>query len=162
MTPDELARQWLNGLRISHMCHARMTSRYEHRGRAFSVLVVVLSAVVGTAIFSSMSQSPANWAKLVTGGLSVLAAVCAGMNTALRYPELAERHRESGVAYGELRRRFEQRLSHEGATEDLLSTTRADWDRIDASAPGIPRKVHAVVTGEVRAAAAESRQGVQG
>jgi len=151
---DELARQWVRGLRISHLCHARLTSRYENRARTFGVLLVAISAVVGTAIFSSLSQSPNDLAKIATGTLSVVATVCAAMNSALRYPELAERHRTSGVAYGELRRRFEQALVSDAPVgEDLFSSVRTEWDRIDAAAPGIPPKMHHSVRDELRRSA---------
>lgn len=146
-----LAGQWLNGLRIAHKGHHRACGRFEYRARYIGIAVVVLSTAVGTAIFSSMSDSPARWARITAGTLSLAAAVATALNTVLGYAQLGARHREAASAYGVLRRRLEQGVASTSREEltALLTDIRAEWDRIDSAVPSLPRRLHDRVEREV-------------
>jgi len=141
---ETLARQWQNGLHINHTCHSRMTAKLEHRARYISIATITLSTIVGTAIFASLAQSPAQWAKILTGTLSIATAILAAFNASLGYSQLAERHREAAVKYGALRRKFEEVVATVPATDlpTLLATVRSEWDHIDAIVPSIPQLIY--------------------
>ena len=84
--------------------------------------VVILTTIVGTTVFSSIASSSTNSIILlvVAGLLSVVAAVFSSLNTFLNYGELAERHRNASVKYGNLRREIEE-LSFANNKTDLES-----------------------------------------
>ena len=71
------------------------------------VPVVITSTIVATTIFSTLSSdSEIKW-KIITGFLSITAAVLASLQTFYKHSELAERHRIAGAEYSALNRRLE-------------------------------------------------------
>jgi hypothetical protein len=68
------------------------------------VPVVVLTAVVGTTIFSSLGASPDSALVIVAGLISLLAATLAALQTFLGFAERAEKHRTAAAAYSALKR----------------------------------------------------------
>jgi hypothetical protein len=140
----ETLRDWQRGLRISHIAHHKAAARYAMLGRALGITVVVLSTVVGTAIFTTISQSPSTGAKTIAGLLSVTAAVFGAMQTFLGFPQRQAAHHEAAVGYGALRREIESALGFPQSNEELrklLSDLRIRWDEIDAGAPAVPQRI---------------------
>jgi hypothetical protein len=148
----ELLSQWRNGLRIEHIAQHRSATRCELCGRLLGVGAIVLSAVVGTAIFASLSTSPDARLQIAAGMLSIGAAVLTALQTFLNYPERAERHRKAALAYGALRRKLEQRMSTAQSQSEpaaLLSEFREVWDAVDGNAPVVPQRLHNRVVAQV-------------
>lgn len=145
-TPDELAtfRKWQKGLRINHMAHHRAAARYAMLGRALGVAVVVVSTIVGTAIFTTLKESPSVALKTGAGLLSVVAAVLAALQTFLGFAQRQAAHHDSAVRYGALRRERESVLGMPPSKRDLrqlLADVRMRWDEVDANAPAVPQRL---------------------
>lgn len=74
---------------------------------ALGLPTVALTAAVGTSIFASFaSKSNTIWL-LITGGVSLLAAVLAAVQAFFRYAEQAEKHRNTGATYAGLKRELD-------------------------------------------------------
>jgi hypothetical protein len=86
--------------------HYLAWERYSRWNRLLGIPVVILTALVGTAIFGTLHENPAPHWRILAGGVSVLATVLAALQTYLNFAEQAEKHREAGGNYAELRRRF--------------------------------------------------------
>src|SRR5436190_1807437 len=67
-----------------------------------------LTAAVGTTVFSSIASSPQLWVKILTGIMSMAAAVLAALQTFLKYSERAAQHKAAAQNYGMLRREYEE------------------------------------------------------
>jgi hypothetical protein len=95
-----------NRLRAHRMARAQFLAgkRAESMHNLLGIPVVVLTAVVGTTIFSSLGSSPNRALVIAAGLISLLAAVLAALQTFLGFAQRAEKHRASGVAYSELKR----------------------------------------------------------
>jgi hypothetical protein len=72
--------------------------------QTLGIPVVVLTAVVGTAIFATLGTSPSSKWIIGVGLLSLLATILAALQTFLGYSQRAERSRTAAVAYGQLKR----------------------------------------------------------
>jgi hypothetical protein len=69
---------------------------------------IILSAIVGTAVFSTLqSQERFLGLRIATGLLSITAAVFAALQTVYNYSELASKHRDIGGAYSVIRRKLD-------------------------------------------------------
>lgn len=137
-------RNWQRGLRINHIAHHRAAARDAKLGLALGVTVVVLSTIVGTAIFTTLNQSPGTAAKTIAGLLSVTAAVFGALQTFLGFPQRQAAHHEAAVKYGALRREIESVLGlpyNEQALRQLLPDLRLRWDEIDADAPAVSQRI---------------------
>ncbi|MDQ4098687.1 MAG: SLATT domain-containing protein [Actinomycetota bacterium] len=146
MQRDELLQQWCTGVRISHVAHEKAAARYDKIGRLLGVTVVILSTIVGTAIFATMAESPSTLLRVVTGVLSTTAAVVAAVQAFLNYPQRTADHREAAMRFGTLRRRLEQFIAFPPA--DGLALAKAmgefaqEWDDVDSAAPSLPQPIY--------------------
>ena len=147
--PAKLLAQWHNGLRIAHIAQSRSAATCELRGRLLGVAVVVLSTIVGTAIFSTLESSPSTAVKIVAGLASVGAGVLAALQTFLGFDQRAAKHREVAAAYGTLRRELETGMAfpdESAELSELMNAVRTRWDAIDAKAPAISRRTYEAAT----------------
>lgn len=147
--PATLLAQWHNGLRIAHIAQSRSAATCELRGRLLGVAVVVLSTIVGTAIFSTLESSPSTTVKIVAGVASVGAGVLAALQTFLGLEQRAAKHREVAAAYGMLRRELETGMAFPEESAkllELMNSVRTRWDALDATAPATSRRLYKFAT----------------
>jgi hypothetical protein len=103
----KIFEQWNRGVRIRNIAHQRAGAFYSSWGKRVGVLVTVFTVIVGTSFFSRISVSNDQTIFIVVGFLSVAAAVLSGVNSFLNFPELGAKHTETGLKFGELRRRMD-------------------------------------------------------
>jgi len=102
---------------------------------------VVLSAIVGTSIFSTLGQAQVSalWQVLI-GLLSVSAAVLAALQTFLGYSDRAAKHSRAAHEFAAIRREIQQ-LETRGinsSVEDELTHIREQITMAGENAPNIP------------------------
>jgi hypothetical protein len=139
-SPEELLRRWLQRLRESQFCHYEAASSLQRANYLLGIPVVVLAAIVGTSVFSSLESDPNTWMRIVLGLVSILAAVLASLQTFLGFAEKAEKHRASAARYGIARREVEE-LVAAGTTAgsgEGIGHIRAQIDSLALDAPAIP------------------------
>lgn len=103
---QELIDVWETDFRI--ICHAHYDAdvRAEHRNYQLGISVIVLSAIVGSAIFVSLD--PSTYVRIIVGLLSLGSVVLASLQTFFKWSEKAEKHRETGARFGALLKEVEQ------------------------------------------------------
>jgi len=104
------------------IAHENSAEWHRHRGTVLGVAATVLSAVVSTAIFATVTSQvglnktgtitvpQGRWALLiyfVVGLLLILAPVLTGVQTYLKHPEQPDRHRISWAGYYRLQQRID-------------------------------------------------------
>jgi hypothetical protein len=99
--------------------------------------VIVFSGIVGTAIFAGLEHdSPRT---LVVACVSILAAILAGLQTFLRFPERAAQHATAADWYSAIRRDIEQILhlpfESRGKAKDCLDRVRKEMNRAGQDGP---------------------------
>jgi hypothetical protein len=127
--------------------HYDMALKLRKRHTWLGVPVIVTTAVVSTAIFTTLESEPDIEWKVVTGLISVAAAVLAGLQTFFNFAEQAQRHQASAIGYSRLRRRLEQFELRLNATDperskhlDELASMSDELDQLEgASLPISPR-----------------------
>ncbi len=151
---------WSVGVRILHVAHGIASERYARLARFTGVLVAVLTAVVGTALFISAASSESAILRNSAAALSLLAATLGVAQVVLNYPELAIRHRQAFVEYGKLRRELDIiRLVARArpVTEEELRSFRAAWAAVETTAPVVPGRLRAVARRSIDRADARER-----
>ncbi len=99
--------QWNRGARIRNIAYQRAGDFYSSWGKKVGVLVTVFTVIVGTSFFSRVSASNDQTIFIVVGLFSLAAAVLSGVNSFFNFPELGAKHTETGLKFGELRRRMD-------------------------------------------------------
>ncbi|GGX34233.1 hypothetical protein GCM10010341_64670 [Streptomyces noursei] len=122
-----------------HVAHNIASERFDHWNRVSGITTAMLSAVVGTTLFASLSTSGLTGVRVVAGAASLLAAALSAGQLVWNYPELASRHRDAAVRYAALRRQVELRLANRDQTTDAdVDVTSSAWEQIEQSAPQLP------------------------
>jgi hypothetical protein len=109
-----------------------------------------MTALVGAAILGTLQENPELYWRILAGGISILATVVAALQTYLSYSEQAEKHKEAGSSYAQLRRKFELlaiEMSQKGGNynEQAISELKqimAEQTEFSKKFPGIPDKIY--------------------
>ncbi|MGP9023116.1 SLATT domain-containing protein [Streptomyces sp. BR1] len=135
----EILERWSRGLQMLHVAHNIASERFNRWNRVTGITTAMLSAVVGTTIFSSLSDSGLTSLRVAAGVASLLTAALSAGQLVWDYPELASRHRAAAVRYATLRRQVELRLANrDQVTGTDVDVTSSEWEEIEQSAPQLP------------------------
>ncbi len=141
---DTLITQWLNGLSRLHRGHFAAAKACELNNVCLGVPVIVLTTIVGSAVFSSVQSDTSTSTKIIVGVLSITAAVLSGLQTFLKFSERAARHKVTATKYGILRRELEQAIALTGGRKlekSFMDSLRARWDSLDEESPTVPERL---------------------
>jgi hypothetical protein len=140
-----LLQEWGRRANASSDAHYDAARHFSQLNYWIGIPAVVLSSLVGSAVFASLEKQVATGYRIGIGFLSVAAAVLSGVQTFLRYAERAEKHRLVGARYGFFVREVEGLLAL--APADLaqkgsaLDDVRAAQDKLAEEAPGLPHRI---------------------
>jgi len=129
--------------------HYLTAKRYNRLNNWLGIPVVILTAIVGSAIFVSLSENPAVELRIATGFLSVLATVLASLQTFFKFPELAEKHSVSGAGYTKLKRKidsvqlkFRGKPTEREAFIEELDRITDEISKLDSDSKDIPDSIY--------------------
>ena len=141
---EELVLAWIRRARESQFAHYAQATKLRRAGTWLGILVIVITAIVGTSIFSSIAQTAtSDNTKILVGLFSVLASVLSSLQTFMKLPEKGEQHRIFGAKYGGIRRKLEQiYASRESQTisPQLLEYLNNELNSLAEEAPDVPAK----------------------
>jgi hypothetical protein len=159
---DRYVQDWLVSLKILHRGHWDASRWYDQVNLWLGVGTAVCAAISGTSAFAAFAGSASAFA---AGGLGLIAAILAALQTSLRAAESAARHKQAGIKFGQLRRELEEHLtvglpSAKGERETVLTAFRERWNSADDESPPVPKRFFDRATRSVRKAAANPAQDV--
>jgi hypothetical protein len=122
--------------------HYAAAEIFARRHLKLGIPVTVATSVVATSIFATLTQDTKTlWVSLVTGTLSIGAAILSGLQTFLRYSDLSEQHRRAAVAYESIRRSldlFTLEYKHSDERSAALKRLAEIATKIDLTADAAP------------------------
>jgi len=142
---EDLMDEWLRRVRRSEAIHRDAARYYNGINNRLGVGLVGLSTLIGAFVLATLESEVSYWVRVVLVLISLAAALMAVLQTLLRFPERAERHRVAGLAFGEIRRsiegtRVKMRKGH--ALEDSqLESFRTAMDQASRQAPGVSARL---------------------
>ncbi|MFN2624060.1 MAG: SLATT domain-containing protein [Chthoniobacterales bacterium] len=154
-TVETLTKDWFRRCRESQMVHYEYGTILERRHLFFGIPAVVLSTIVGTAVFSSLEthSGDAN-GRIIFGLLSMLAAAVAALQTFLNLSDRAAKHKASGAAYGAIRRELELLKTLPPETSEqmrlALEAIKNKMDDLAAASPSIPSRFKAKIDARLK------------
>jgi hypothetical protein len=153
MDKDTILQQWYKGIRISHRAHYEAARQFEVKNLYLGIPIIILTATSGTSILATLGVETDVKAKLLIGGLSIVASILASLQTFLRYAEMAEKHKTVATKYGILRRELDElKLAPKKGKSfhpEFLTDFRKRWDAIDEESPSIPEKIRERIAAEI-------------
>lgn len=119
---------------------------YEKRFLQLGFPVIILSALIGgMEVIVPVSLVEPEIAKNISGVISLIVAVLAGLQTFLKLSQRSERHRMAGARYGDIRRSLEtiniicEKSEKEAARK--IEKIKEKMDSLALESPEIPRSV---------------------
>ena len=143
--PEYRLIRWRDQARESQNAHYMASIRAMRLHWLVGGSSIIVSTMVGTAVFSSLQDVDGSALRLTFGCLSVCAAVLTALSTFLRLSERAERHRTASVRYGAVARHVELEIAlrpHErGSPKDVMARVQEQLQEATIAAPALPLAV---------------------
>jgi hypothetical protein len=142
---DELLERWLVRCRVAVSAYNQATTRTARAEQWLGTPAAVLSALVATGVFATLTHQPALGWRIATGLVAVAAAVLVALQTYMRLSDRTEQYRAAARAYGALRRRIEQARLLPPVTrqyaDGLLSEIRQELRDAALGKPNVPQRI---------------------
>jgi len=142
---EKLLAKWADRSACYRWLHDEAEKKYSRLNMIFTIPVIVLSTLTGTANFGLGSTVPESFqtiAQLTIGGVSLFTGIVSTVANYLRYAQKTEAHRGAAISWGKLYRRISVELSlARGLREkcmDFILVSRSEMDRLIEQSPGIP------------------------
>jgi len=147
--PQEvILKSWGEAAACYRFMHYQSFLKYKKSNMRFTLPVIVLSTLTGTANFAQ-EQFPLSLQPYVAptiGGMNLVAGLIATIAQFLKISELMESHRVAAMTYGKFSRtiRLELALPLTERTKDgsfMIEDCRAEYDRMIEQSPPIPSDI---------------------
>ena len=145
---ETILRQWGEAAGSYRYMHHRAFLMYKKLSMRFTLPVIVLSTITGTANFAQ-EQFPESIRPMVPsiiGGMNLIAGLVATVMQFLKINELMENHKAAALSYGLLSRnvRLTLALAREERSSDgleFVNNSKTEYDRLIEQSPAIPTTI---------------------
>ena len=145
---EELLAEWSEKASCYRWLHGKSEKAYRFRNYLFTIPVIILSTLTGTANFAIDSFVPdgqKQMAMAVVGSVNIFAGILTTLQNFLRYAELMESHRSSTVSWSKFGRDISIELAldpnRRKPSLDFLKVCRAEYDRLIEQSPTIDESI---------------------
>lgn len=145
---EHILKQWGEAAACYRYMHHRSYLLYKKLSMRFTIPVIVLSTITGTANFAQASfpDNMRDVAPAVIGGMNLVAGLIATVMQFLSINELMENHRTAALAHGVLSRNIRLVLAlarDERKTSGLkfVEDSKAEYDRLLEQSPAVPVQI---------------------
>ena len=137
MNSNELLISWRERARRAQKAHFESSSICTRNHYVLGVFVVVMSTVVGSALIGRFIP------EIAIAAISILVAALAAIQTFLKLPERAEKHRIVAAKLSNVKKRIEEldAFTQGDELKQNIERIRIDWDHILEDAPTSLRAV---------------------
>ena len=145
---EKVLKEWGEASSCYRLMHFKAYQSYKVWSLGFTLPVIILSTITGTANFAQNSF-PSSFAKLapaIIGSFNLIAAIMTTIAQFLKVTELMESHRVTSIQYGKLSRKIklEMTLPNSERTQhgdNMVEICRAEYDRLIEQSPAVPKKI---------------------
>lgn len=145
---EKILKSWGESSACYRFLHNRAYQRYKKQSMNFTLPIIVISTVTGTANFAQSIFPPAwvSYVPLVIGAFNLIAAIMTTVLQFLKVNELMESHRVTSIQYGKLARNIRLELTmplterkHDGY--NMVEICRSEYDRLIEQSPPVPKGI---------------------
>lgn len=145
---ENILRQWGEAAACYRYMNHRAYLMYKTLSMRFTLPVIVLSTITGTANFAqnTFPEGIRSTVPSVIGGMNLVAGLIATIMQFLKINELMENHRAAALSYGLLSRniRLMLALPREERKKDglkFVEECKAEYDRLIEQSPAVPIRI---------------------
>jgi len=144
---EELLSEWGEIAMCYGWLHNFSERKYKKKYQSFSIPIIVLSTLTGTANFAD-SYVPTGFKQgfsAIVGGFNILCGILGTLMSFLKYAEIYEASRISSVAWSKFGRNIQIELALKDDKRkncrDFLKVSRAEYDRLLESSPNVDQDI---------------------
>jgi hypothetical protein len=144
---EALLQEWADKAHCYQWLHYRSHEIFKSKNSMFTIPVIIISTVTGTANFAQdrFGEAYKNIVVMVIGAFNILAGIITTIFQFLKISELNEAHRVASMAWGKFYRNVKTELTRHPldrtSPHEMLKYSRSEYDRLVETSPFIPRKV---------------------
>ena len=145
---EDLLAEWSDKATCFRWLHSRSEKSYRGKNYLFTIPVIILSTLTGTANFAMDSFVPEENKQIAmacVGSVNIFAGILSTLQNFLRYAELTESHRLAEVSWSKFGRDISIELALDPVRRkpalDFLKVCRAEYDRLIEQSPTIDDKI---------------------
>lgn len=147
---EKILIDWADKATCYKWLHEKSTREYESKNRWYTIPVIIMSTLTGTANFAQ-NNIPAEYLTAATmgiGAVNLLAGILTTIQQFLKISELNESHRVSSISWGKFHRNIKIELAKSPAERtpvaQLIKACKEEFDRLLETSPDIPNHVVAL------------------
>lgn len=140
-----ILKEWSEKAGGYRWMHERAAARYKNMHMNFSLPVIILSTLAGTANFaqSSFTGFLAKWGPNIIGGINLIAGMITTIAQFMKIGELMEGHRVASIGFGKFARAIAVELAlppqdRSMSGDEFLDKMRKEFDALIEMSPSIP------------------------
>jgi hypothetical protein len=140
--------EWSDKAMCYRWLHSKSYKNYSFRNAWFTIPVIIMSTVTGTANFAQDKFPPEYkvLAQMLIGGINIIAGIMTTIQQFLKITELNEGHRVSAISWGKFVRNVtvilaKSPVERENTPIELLNRYKEEFDRLMEISPDIEDKV---------------------
>ena len=142
-----LLKQWADKAKCYHWLHNKSREIYQRKNALFTIPVIIISTIVGTANFAQdrFSEDMRQYVVIAIGTLSIIAGIITTIYQFLKISEINEGHRVSLLSWGKFYVDIESELARHPldrmSPSELIKISKNEFVRLLEVSPFIPKKV---------------------
>ena len=145
---EELLAEWSEKASCYRWLHNKAEKKFRRGNYAFTIPVIIMSTLTGTANFGIDSIVPdehKQLAQIAIGGVNIFAGIMSTLHNFLHYAENMEAHRAADISWSKFGRTIAVELALDPKRRknagDFLKICRAEYDRLLEQSPCIPTEI---------------------
>jgi hypothetical protein len=147
---EKILIDWADKATCYKWLHEKSTREYESKNRWYTIPVIIMSTLTGTANFAQ-NNIPVEYLTAATmgiGAVNLLAGILTTIQQFLKISELNESHRVSSISWGKFHRNIKIELAkspqERTPVSQLIKACKEEFDRLLETSPDIPNHVVAL------------------
>ena len=144
---ENLLKQWADKAQCYQWMHSRSHDIYSRKNALFTIPVIIISTITGTANFAQdrFNDDIKTYVVISIGTLSIIAGIITTVYQFLKIAELNEGHRVSTLSWGKFYRNIKTELTRHPLDRmpplEMIKISRDEYDRLVELSPFMPMTV---------------------
>ncbi len=150
---ESILKDWADKAICYKWLHTKAYHKYSTRYARFTIPVIIISTLTGTANFAQdrVPEEYKNFAVMTVGALNIIAGIITTISQYFKLSELTESHRVAYISWDKFYRNLKVELAKnpEFRTDviQVMKYAKDEFDRLMDTSPDIPNKVISTFTG---------------
>jgi hypothetical protein len=144
---EEILVDWADKAMCYRWLHSKNYERYNRFNILFTIPVIIMSTVTGTANFAQdkIPLDLRSYYSMIIGGINILAGIITTIQNFLKISQINEAHRVSAISWDKFYRKIKVELAktpnERQSVEIYLKNCTEEYDRLMETSPAIDKKI---------------------